>query len=279
VNSNSIPQRESSLTRSLAYLVNRWLLRRAFLVAKLPRQNLRFRVKTEDVVGRHIYKYHVHEQELTAFLASHLRFEPGDVIIDIGANIGWYSMLLERLAPDSVDIFSFEPDPLNFSLLSQNLKLNGAQRVRAEQKAVADVAGTMRLYQHDSSNLGRHSLLQLQDGTAVDVETIALDAFWASRGLGDRVPRFIKIDIEGYELHALRGAAGLLARCPALLCEFSPPYMRKGGIDPADLVDLLIGHGFDANLITADGLQPIEPDAVKALESITDLFWQKPAAG
>ncbi|MFQ5635940.1 MAG: FkbM family methyltransferase, partial [Gammaproteobacteria bacterium] len=248
-----------------------------FLVARLPRHDLRFRVRTEDVVGRHIYKYHVHEAELTALLARQLTFEAGDVIVDVGANIGWYSVLLDRLAPNGVDILAFEPDPLNFRLLTENLRLNGARSVLAVRKALADREGVMRLHLHDSSNLGRHSLLELQDGASVDVETTTLHRYWAQQGLGERTPRFIKIDIEGYELQALRGAGDLLARCPAVLCEYSPEYMRRGGMDPADLVDLFVGHGFIAHRVSARGLEPMTPDAVKRLEPITDLFWRSPA--
>lgn len=271
----SIPQRRSSTVRSLAYLVKRFLLRRPFLTARLPDLDLRFRVKTEDVVGRHIFKYHVHEPELSAFLMRHLTLSPGDVVIDIGANIGWYSMLLQRLAPEGVNIFSFEPDPLNFDLLSQNIELNGAHRVEAIQQALAAEDGTQMLYRHDSNNLGRHSLLQLQDGHAIEVQTTTLDHFWTDRGLGDRVPRFIKIDVEGYELFALRGADKVLQRCPALLCEFSPEYMRTGKIDPNDLVLLLTDHGFRPNRITPDGLVPTDPSALADVDQVIDLFWQK----
>lgn len=279
MNLPNIPQRDSSPLRSLAYLLNRWVLRRPFLVARLPEQQLRFKVKTEDVVGRHIYKYHVHEAALTAFLAKTLSFEPGDVAIDIGANIGWYSMLLDRLSPDGVDIFSFEPDPLNFELLTENIRLNDARRVVATQKALASAEGVMQLYRHDSSNLGRHSLLQMQDGTGIDVQTTTLDRFWAERELGERVPRFIKIDIEGYELHALRGAGDVLERCPAVLCEYSPEYMRQGGIDPADLVDLMIDHGFRARRVGHAGIEPMNADDLKRFDGVTDLFWQKPEGG
>ena len=146
MNLPSIPERDSSTLRSVAYLLNRWVLRRPFLLAELPGQGLRFKVKTEDVVGRHIYKYHVHEGALTRFLAQTLSFEPGDVIIDIGANIGWYSVLLERLSPDGVDIFSFEPDPLNFELLTHNIRLNDAERIVATQKALAAEEGVMQLH-------------------------------------------------------------------------------------------------------------------------------------
>ncbi len=226
-------------------------------------------------MGRHLYKYQVHESVLSTFLINHLKFEPGDVVLDIGANIGWYSLLLEQQVPDGVDIFAFEPDPLNFELLQHNLSLNQATRVTAIQKALAEEEGIKHLYRHASSNLGRHSLLQLQDGESVEVNTTSLDSFWDAQGLGSRIPRFIKIDIEGYELLALRGARKILERCPALLCEFSPGYMHKGGINPADLVTLLTGHGFVPYAVSCSGLEQVDPDTLPVLERTADFFWQK----
>jgi len=270
--------RRSSWLRSLSYLINRWILRRPFLEARVSGLGLRFKVKTEDVVGRHIYKYQVHEPVLSQFLIDYLKFEPGDIVIDIGANIGWYSLLLARLIPEDADIFAFEPDPLNFELLEHNIRLNGATQITAIQKALAAEDGIQRLYQHDSNNLGRHSLLHLQDGKAVDVQTTSLDNFWKKNQLGARLPRFIKIDIEGYESVALRGASEVLKKCPALLCEFSPGYMRQGGIDPADLVNLLSGHGFEPHAISATGLEPVATDSLANLTQVTDLFWQRTAS-
>ena len=275
----NIPQRRSSTARSLNYVLKRFILRRPFLTAHLPELDLQFRVKTEDVVGRHIFKYHVHEPLLSAFLLRHLRLAPGDVVIDIGANIGWYSMLLQRTAPAGVDIFSFEPDPLNFELLTDNIALNGARQVEAVQQALAAEAGVQKLYRHDSNNLGRHSLLPLRDGAAIEVPTTTLDGFWEQRGLGTRCPRFIKIDVEGYELFALRGGDRVLSHCPELLCEFSPEYMRAGGVDPADLVDLLTGHGFRPHRIDSDGLAPADPAALADVDGVIDLFWRKEPVG
>ena len=272
----STPHRRPGGIRSLSYFVNRWILHRDFLLARSPDFDLKLKVKTEDVVGRHLYKYQVHEPALTAFLATELKFEPGDVVIDIGAKIGWYSLILERLVPDGVDIFSFEPDPLNFQLLEHNLRLNATTKVTAIQKALANEDGEQTLYQHDNRNLGRHSLLPLQEGRSVEVATTSLDRFWEMHALASRTPRFIKIDIEGYELLALRGANSVLERCPALLCEFSPAYMRQGGIDPGDLVDLLTGHGFQPHEMHANGMEPVDADALRDLDRMTDLFWKKP---
>lgn len=273
----STPQRRPGGIRSLFYFLSRWIFHRPFLIAQSPDFDLKLKVKTEDVVGRHLYKYQIHEPALSAFLAAELKFEPGDVVIDIGANIGWYSLILQRLTPDGVSIFSFEPDPLNFQLLEHNLRLNSANKVTAVQKALATEDGEQTLYQHDNKNLGRHSLLPLQEGKSVKVATTSLDRFWNAQELGNRTPRFIKIDIEGYELLALRGANSILERCPAILCEYSPAYMRLGGIEPGDLVDLFTGHGFRPQEMGAKGMTSIDPASLPDLDRMTDLYWTKPA--
>ena len=269
------PRRRTGGFRSVSYFVNRWILQRPFLLARSPDFDLKLKVKTEDVVGRHLYKYQIHEPELSAFLARELSFEPGDVIIDIGANIGWYSLIFERLVPDDVNIFSFEPDPLNFQLLEHNLQLNAATKVTAIQKALSNEDGEQTLYQHDNKNLGRHSLLPLQEGKSVTVSTTSLDHFWNAYGLESRIPRFIKIDIEGYELLALRGADSVLERCPAILCEYSPAYMRQGEINPGDLIDLLTGYGYQPHEMIAGSMVSVDANSLRDLDRMTDHYWKK----
>lgn len=280
--SNTTPtaaaQRGGSTLRGLAYLVNRWVLRRPFLLAEVPELGLRFKVRTPDVNGRHLYKYGRYEPELSAFLRAHLDLRDGDVVVDIGANLGWYSLLAERQARGAVDVFAFEPDPDNFALLTANLALNGARRVTAVQQALSAEAGTVRLHRYRDTNLGRHSVLPINDGETVEVPAGRLDDFWASRGLGDRVPRFIKIDVEGYELVALRGARAVLERCPLLLAEYSPTYMRAGGIDPAELVAYLAGLGLRPHALRAGRLEPVDPAALAASDRHTDLFWRRDGA-
>lgn len=267
--------RGGSPLRGLAYLVHRWVLRSAFLVADVPEANLRFKVRTRDVNGRHLYKYGRYEPELTAWLRAHLELGAGDVVLDIGANMGWYSLLAERQARGDVDVFAFEPDPDNFRLLTENLALNGARRVTPLQRAVSAEPGTVRLHRYRDTNLGRHSVLPINDGETVDVAAVTIDGFWAERGLGDRVPRFIKIDVEGYELVALRGARAVLARCPLLLAEYSPTYMRAGGQSPAELVGYLTGLGLRPHALAGGRLVPVDPATLAASDRHTDLFWRR----
>ena len=262
---------------SVAYFFNRWIFRRAELLAEIPQFDLRFRVRTADVNGRHLYKYGVHEPAVTNFLTASLRLCQGDVVLDVGANIGWYSLLVERLAHEPIDIVAFEPDPDNFALLSANLAMNNAAHVSAVQVALSGSTGTAALHRHRESNLGRHSLLPVNEGDTVVVPTTTLDEYWASRGFGDRVPRLIKMDIEGHELVALRGAREVLTRCPLLIAEYSPQLMRTGGLDPAELISLLTGLGFVPHAIDERGLRRMDPASLAGLDQQVNLAWRREA--
>lgn len=262
--------------RSLVYPLHRWILRRPELTARVPEHDLVLRVHTADVIGRHLYKYRRYEPEVTKAVLSNVRFRPGDVMLDVGANIGWYSLLIARTASVPVDVYAFEPEPRNFALLSRNIADNHARGVTALQLAVGSEPGTLQLHCYGSGNSGRHSLLPLQTGPAIPVEVTTLDRFWEQQGLGQRTARFIKLDIEGYELMALRGAGEtVLDRCEWLLSEYSPRYMETGGFRPADLIDLLWAAGFEPRRIAADGLQALSRNELLATTGHTNVLWHR----
>ena len=259
--------------QSLKYVINRFILKRDTLTAPTPQYGLSLRVKTEDVVGRHLYKYGVHEPDATNYLLEHLKLEPGDVVFDIGGNIGWFSLILNKIAAAApVDIFSFEPDPTNFGLLEENIRLNNATAITPVQAAVAQESGTMTLHLFGKSNRGRHSLLAIHEGDTIEIDTVTLDEFWNDRQLADRVPRFIKMDIEGFELMALKGASAVLRRCPLVMLEFSPTYMRAAGLAPADLIDLMTSLGFSPNVLSDGALTPVDASELRDSDQHVDLF-------
>jgi len=263
--------------RPASYLVQRWILRRPFLTARIPDFGFRLRVHTNDVIGRHLYKYRRYEPEVARCLMEHVRFNAGDVVLDVGANIGWYSLLIEKLAPVPIDILAFEPDPDNFALLTENIRSNSLGRVTPIQAAAGPEPAQQLLYRYAKGNAGRHSLLPINDGTPVRVDTVRLDQAWAERGLGSRVLRLMKIDVEGYELRVLEGAGELLARCQWLLAEYSPGFMRRGGMDPADLVSLLEGHGLLPHRVGPHGLEPLGGCTLLAIERQTNVLWTRTA--
>jgi len=267
----------TAMLKSLNFLVHRYLLRSDTLEASLPAYGLNLRVKTRDVIGRHIYKYGAHDPQMTRFLQDSLALQPGDVVLDVGANIGWYSLILNKMAPEGVDIYAFEPHPGNRALLEENLRRNAASGVHIVASAVSDHCGEQDLFVYSGANTGRHSLLPINSGERIRIQTTTLDEFWSSRDLGQRTPRFIKVDIEGYELMALRGGQGVLQRCPTVLFEYSPQFMQAAGQAPEELLDLMFGLGFDCSRLDDGKSIPIERSELLQTSQQCNLLWQKKA--
>jgi FkbM family methyltransferase len=251
----------------------RHVLRRRYLVARAKGVGLRLRFKTVDVMGRHIYKYGTYEPDLTALLLRSLRMEDGDVFLDIGANLGWYALLVGRHQPPSVRIVCFEPDPDTFALLQQNLQLNGLSRIEARQLAISDECSRRLLFRYSDKNTGRHSLLPINEGNEVEVETTTLSRFCANEGIDSARIRLVKIDVEGYESFVLRGMADLLPAVPAILAEYSPRYMQRGGVEPADYLDPLFQAGFIPCYVESERLLPLDRAALEHLDTNRNFFW------
>lgn len=243
------------------------VLRRRTILAVAPEFGVRLRVAAADAVGRRIYKRGSLDAERTRHLLHHVPWADGDVILDIGAHIGWYSLCLDRNVAAAVRILAFEPNAENRALLQSNVQLNGASRVTVVDRAVSDRAGTQRLYLYAKKNQGRHSLLPIHDGEIEEVKSVALDEYLPSVGVDPERVAFMKLDIEGGELQALRGAGTLVGVVPRLLLEFSPGLMRRAGQEPRELLDMLFGAGYTA--WDVDGTAPVQASR-SDLESAQD---------
>lgn len=163
---------------------------------------------------------------------------PDMTVVDIGANIGYYTVLS---AAHAAQVIAFEPDAVNRSFLEKNTL--AFPNVRRVPLAVSDTVGTATLHL-SRDNLGKHSLVSASDlpGTET-IETVRLDDYLASIGV-DRVDA-IKMDIEGWEPRALEGMSATLRTARVLFTEFDPAVIRTIGVDPASFLDRLKGHGFD----------------------------------
>jgi FkbM family methyltransferase len=159
------------------------------------------------------------------------------LIVDVGGNVGVYACLAAAGAP-SKRVVTFEPVPDNLEYLRRNLERNGlSARVEVVDKAVSDVSGLQPIYLADS--IGTHSLSSAGsvNGSRIEVEVITLDAFLARREVD-----VIKIDVEGFDGYALRGARELLeSRRPTLFVEFVPSSLAAAGFDPREMIELISG--------------------------------------
>jgi FkbM family methyltransferase len=179
--------------------------------------------------------------------------KPGSVIVDAGANIGIYSKFLSTCVGFNGVVHSFEPDVTNFARL--HAALCATSNVRLNQLALSDQTGESVLYISDNLNVD-HRAYQT-DGEprrGVAIHSVRLDDYFKP---GERVD-FIKMDIQGFELHALRGADRVLADNPTirLLLEFWPYGLKRAGVSGEDLLGFLRDKGFRCFAVTNGSLSP-----------------------
>lgn len=171
----------------------------------------------------------------------------GDVILDVGTNIGETLLHFAKLVGSGGFVYGFEPDQVNFENVQRNIGLNTFSNLRVFNVGVSDQKATPRLYRVNPHNLGMNRILAddeahgFEDFTTIETDT--LDNIVAENGIG-RVA-LIKIDIEGYEMHALRGARRLIAvHKPTLFIEVGYSRLLAHGTSPNELVSFLHGFGY-----------------------------------
>jgi FkbM family methyltransferase len=261
------------LVRTLRFGLARLTARDGYISAPAGPFEATFVGPARDVITRHIYRFGAHEPTITRYVMEHVRLADEEVALDIGANIGWYSVLLSRLSAPRSRIYAFEPDVESFVLLQRNLYVNGAANVTAVNCALGAEPGTGELRRYKHSNNGRHSLLGTADGRdTLNVRIRTLAGFWQEQALAERPLGFMKIDVEGFEYFVLRGAGALLARCAQLILEYSPEGLRCADLKPADLTALLASTPFTVRVFTGDGLAPISLEALGSLQAQHDLL-------
>lgn len=187
----------------------------------------------------------VYEPFETSLFRSVLK--PGMVVLDVGANLGYHTIIAARKVGPSGRVLAFEPEPVNFALLSSNIRQNHFDWAQLHPVAVSDVVGTQQLHLSDS-NKGRHSIVRtVRDSKeftdSVGVATTTIDTILGSQGI--KQVDVIKMDIEGAELLALLGMPQTLA-LPDLIVfvEFSPSAIVSSGRSPKEFFDILLAYGF-----------------------------------
>ena len=192
--------------------------------------------------------------------------KPGNCVLDIGANVGYFTLLAARLVGPEGKVYAFEPEPSNYEVLVKNLGLNGYMNVETIPKAVSSEKGEAQLILSGLDS-GFHSLahLNLPERGTVSVETITIDSFLEERGWPH--VDLIKMDIEGWEIAALDGMDRFFQRAGSvkLVIEFCPWIMGTVGITPESFIARLLSYRLDVNLITLDGAEPLEKSALPEL--------------
>jgi FkbM family methyltransferase len=195
-------------------------------------QQLRFHPKDRVLTTDALSKDGFERYELELFQAL---LQPGDVVLDIGANIGYYTTVAAAQVGAQGHVYAFEPDRENLAVLTDNLHFNDHSNVTIVPSGVAAQKGQVQLYLCED-NRGDHRLYPVAEESRASyvVETIALDTFWAGVPPRSPLPRptMVKMDIQGFEYFALQGMQQYIQQTPDLILftEFWPHALAEAGV-------------------------------------------------
>lgn len=206
-------------------------------------------VQEDDAaVGQHV-KRDAYEPHVTAVFRERVR--PGMHVLDIGANIGYYTMLSASLVGSSGSVTAIEPNPDSAKLLEASRRANSFDNVIVLQVAAGRELGLLVL--HGSYG---NVMTSAPEGAAALLNSTTVPSF----RVDDLIARtktigFVKIDVEGAEYNALLGASELIKRChPTIVSEFSPSTMPGiSGIDGRGYLRFLLDFGYTIAVIEEGG--------------------------
>ena len=183
------------------------------------------------------------------------------VVMDIGAHIGEYTLLAAKIVGESGRVYAFEPDPRNYELLKQNIRLNRMDHVvELLNYALSNEVGNVKFVLSRELSVSRISsaseeLNILHSESVIGVQATTLDAFYKERNL-TRVD-VVKLDVEGAELLVLKGAGQILSqppnKAPVVLFEYSPSNCARFGYDSRMILEFLKSKGYKIYKLDSEG--------------------------
>ena len=185
-----------------------------------------------STVSNSLKKNGVHELNLTRLIRSK-QFKKA---LDVGANIGYFTLLL---ADRSAHVYAFEPDPVNFAILQDNIRHNNKTNLSLFNKALMSKPGKVMLHKN-TGNPGMHRVYSsvYNDGPVVPVDAVRLDDV-----IDDEID-FIKMDAEGAEYDILKGMPKILSQDNMIAFEFHAYTVREAGTDPREMFDYVKEFGY-----------------------------------
>lgn len=199
----------------------------------------------DEGVSRQLYLHKKRERYSTDYMKEIVKRH--DIIIDIGANAGYYALLESRLACRG-HVYAIEPVPKNVWLLNRNIELNNCKNVYVFRCAIGDKNGRGKMYLYDKGNLCSFTKnIQNESTGKIDIPIMTLDSFVEKNVSG--YPTLIRMDVEGYEYQIIKGMTDILkSNKPMILfIELHPFMMSKENMK--NLIETLKQSNFKVEAI------------------------------
>jgi FkbM family methyltransferase len=237
----------------------------------------------DDWIPFNIFLTGIYTQEKTELLYFLSSLRKGMTVLDIGANIGYYSLLAAARIAKNGKVHSFEPVRETYSRLQQNITLNEFKNMEAHRYIIHDHIGEMDIFVADKSNTGSSSLSRSMENfsnTVQKVQTITIDSYIKSKQISS--VDIVKIDVEGSELFVLKGMKNLLKRDNMkIFLEINRHNLAKQNTKPQDIAHFLQQVAYHPYLITKEGISRLKVENIpdSPLVSISKKLQTKTAIG
>ncbi|MFC8829364.1 FkbM family methyltransferase [Streptomyces sp. NPDC057137] len=236
----------------------------------------RFAVDTQDLIQRYLYMFGVWEPHMTRWLQG--RLGPGDTFIDVGANIGYYSVLAAQLVGNGGRVVAIEASPAFHQKLQQEVRLNNWGNVRAVNGAVSDERKMLTFVLASSANMGANSIVPYEGPaeSSFEIEALPLPEILTPDEVASA--RIIKIDVEGAEGPVVRGLAPMLDKLrpdAEITVEVTPDRMAQLGDSVEELLTTMLEHGFHVYRLANNYAPESYPAAIRG-PRVLPVRWRGP---
>jgi len=208
-------------------------------------EGIRMKLYSDSFLSKFIYDGF--EKDEIHFLSHYL--EPGDTFIDIGANVGLFSLYASKIVGPRGSVVAFEPSGVTNQRLLENVGLNGLENVTVHKMGLSDKSAILELNISVNGYEAWNTFVQSEDNKFSKKEQVpvkAFDAFCVEHSLDTDKISLIKLDVEGFEMNVLNGATGLLSKsnAPVFMVEFTDPNAIASGHCCHEIYKFLNGYDY-----------------------------------
>jgi len=199
---------------------------------------------------------------------------PGDVVLDIGANIGYYALILSKLVGIKGRVHCFEPDKKNYGYLEKATWSSG--NIFINNQAAGPKTETLKIYTSKNLNVDHRTYKPDDYDQEIEIEAVSMDDYITKKdpAEGGRVD-FIKMDIQGFEMQAIQGMQKILKKNNdiKIISEFWPYGLKKAGSSVSEYFKFFTDRGFNCYLLKKNSLEELFVDKVAALENLDETHY------
>lgn len=216
--------------------------------------NIKMKLNIGEFLQAHLFLFGSYELPSVKFIRKFLI--NGGNAVDVGAQIGYLTIVMATSCKTQLHVYSFEPEPYNISQFNTNISLNALDNITLIPKAVTSTLNPIKLFLAKDNNSGTHSTISSDPNVSSDfitVDSTTLDEFVRDQAITKL--DLIKIDVEGAELDVIKGAREVLTLLhPALIIELSESIQQSRGFSTIEFKAIMLELGYDPYLISDRGL-------------------------